>query len=394
MRPAPPPAARPSLVDRLGFQRLFSPATRIILRNLERRPGRALLSVAGLALATALLMIGRFSDAIDFVMAVEFGQAQRQDATITLFEARSRRAVYEIGRMPGVLHAEPFRAVAARLRHGHLTRRGGIMGVEPGATLARVLDERQRAFSIPADGLVVSEKLAQILNLRVGDPVTIEVLEGARPTRETFLAAVVHDYLGTSAYMDLPALNRLMREGGAVSGANLLVDDRHAPELYAALKNTPAVAGVTITRAARNSFEQTMAETLALMMGFIVTLAGVITFGVVYNTMRVALSERAWELATLRVLGFTQNEVAAMLLGEMAILTAAAIPLGLVTGRWLVSLMMQAYDTELFRIPPVLAPSSYGMAVVVTAVAAVVSSALVWRRIAHLDLVAVLKSRE
>lgn len=394
MRPVPPLVARPALVDRLGLQRLFSPATRIILRNLERRPGRALLSMAGLILATAILMIGRFSDAIEFLVRVEFGLAQRQDATVTFFEARSRRALYEIEGMPGVVRAEPFRAVAARFRNGHLTRRGAVMGVEPDATLARVLDERQRPFSIPADGLVVSEKLAQVLNLRVGDPVTIEVLEGARPVRETFLAAVVHDYLGTSAYMNLAALNRLMREGSAISGAHLLVDPRWASALYATLKETPAVAGVTITRAARDSFERTLGETMLIMMSFIVTLAAIITFGVVYNTMRVALSERAWELATLRVLGFTQNEVAAMLLGEMAILTAMAIPLGLLTGRGLAGLMMRAYDTELYRIPAVLAPNTYGLAAVVTLAAAVVSSALVWRRIAHLDLIAVLKSRE
>jgi len=185
-----------------------------------------------------------------------------------------------------------------------------------------------------------------------------------------------------------------MHEGGAISGAHLLVDPRQASVLYARLKETPAVAGVTITRAARDSFERTLGETLIIMMGFFVTLAAIITFGVVYNTMRVALSERAWELATLRVLGFTQHEVAAMLLGEMAILTAVAIPLGLITGRALAGLMMRAYDTELYRIPPVLEPSTYGMATVVTLAAAAVSSALVWRRIAHLDLVAVLKSRE
>jgi putative ABC transport system permease protein len=149
-----------------------------------------------------------------------------------------------------------------------------------------------------------------------------------------------------------------------------------------------------IRQAALASLEETIAENLALFTAFNILFASIIAFGVVYNSARIALSERGRELATLRVLGLTRAEISYILLGELAVLTAVGVPLGLGLGFLLAGAMVQAFETELYRLPLVIESSTYGFAAATVMVAAIVSGLIVRRRLDHLDLVAVLKSRE
>jgi putative ABC transport system permease protein len=325
---------------------------------------------------------------------VYFFRAQRFDVAVSLDEARHRRALENLRAMPGVLRAEPFRAVAVKVRAGHRERRLGIIGVVPGAHLSQLLDAELRPVAVPAQGLVLSGKLARVLGVGRGDRVTVEAVEGRRPVAELPVSAVVEEYIGIGAYMAITALNRFMGEGPSVSGARLLVDANVAPRLYRELKETPAVASVVLRSAALESFDKTLAETLWIMVTFYVSLASVIAFGVVYNAARISLSQRGRELASLRVLGFTRYEVSYILLAELAFLTFAAVPLGWLIGYGMAWLMVMFLDTELYRIPLVIERDTYGFAAVVVAASAVVSGLIVRRRIDRLDLVAVLKTRE
>jgi putative ABC transport system permease protein len=367
----------------------------MILRTLERQPWKSLLSILGIAMAVAVLVLGSFGlDAINYVIELQFHVAQRQDVTVTLVEPSEGAALYDLGHLPGVRHAEPFRSVPVRLRFGHHDRRLGIQGVARDNALYRILDIRGKLLELPEDGLVLSAKLAEILNVEVGQKVTVEVLEGERPIREVPVAGLVHDFAGVNAYMNLAALNRLMQEGNVVSGAFLAVDAKALPELYKTLKNTPRVASITVKEAAVESFRQTIAENLLRMRFFNILFATIIAFGVVYNSARIALSERSRELATLRVIGFTRGEVSLIFLGELAVLTLVAVPLGLVLGYGFAALTTLAYDTELFRIPLVIDKSTFGFAALVVLAAAFLSGLVVRRRIDRLDLVAVLKSKD
>jgi putative ABC transport system permease protein len=256
------------------------------------------------------------------------------------------------------------------------------------------LDVAQRPVPVPAQGLVLSTKLAQLLGAGRGDRITVEVLEGRRPVRDIPVTAIVEEYIAKPAYMHGDTLNRLMGESPVVSGAFLLIDARQAEALYRALKDTPAVAGVTLQTAALDTFRRTMAETQYIIISFYVMFGSLITIGVVYNSARIALSERGRELATLRVLGFTRFEVSYILLGELALLTLAALPLGGVIGYALASFMVWSFDTELLRMPLVIDRSTYGLAMLAVVVATVASALLVRRRLDRLDLIAVLKTRE
>src|SRR5262245_228742 len=395
MRPEPPANYRPTLLERLGLQRLFSPATRMVLRNIERKPWHAVLSIAGIAMATSILVLGSFSeDAVFYLMDFQFRLTQRQDATVTFVEPSAMRTVYAVKHLPGVHDCEPFRSVPARLVNGHRSKRLGIMGLPSERRLNRVLDKDERVVALPEKGLVLSAKLAELLRANVGDLVTVEVMEGRRPVREVPVVGLVEDFAGTTAYMNLEALQALTGEGRTYSGAYLSVDSEQTRQLYLTLKQTPKVAGVTVQEAAETSFRDTIAENLLVMRFFNVIFASIIAAGVVYNTARISLSERSRELATLRVMGFTRAEISAILLGELGVLTLVAIPLGLVLGYVFAGRATAALAADLFRIPLVMYRSTYAFAASVILVATLLSGLVVRRKLDHLDLVAVLKSRE
>jgi putative ABC transport system permease protein len=137
-----------------------------------------------------------------------------------------------------------------------------------------------------------------------------------------------------------------------------------------------------------------MAKQTLTFAFFNTILAACIAFGVVYNSARIAFLERHRELASLRVLGLTRAEVSYILLGELAILTLAAIPLGFVIGRWMGAWMVAGFQSDLYRIPLVVAPATYAFAAIVVIASALFSAVVLQRKIVHLNMVEALKMKE
>jgi putative ABC transport system permease protein len=396
MRPEPPARFRAGFIERFGLNYFLSPAARIIVRNLARRPVKAFLSALGISLSAALLVTGfyLYDDAISRVVDVMFHTIYREDVSVVFNEPRPASVRHDITHLPGVMRAEAHRYVPARLRFGHRCRRLALTGLESGAELWRVVDMDYRVHEPPPDGVTLSSKLAEWMGVKPGDMLTVEVMEGARPVRRLAVAGTVDDLVGMSAYMEIRALNRLMGEGGSVSGIHLMVDENALPELYATLKKTPAVRSVIVPGALLENFNKTIARTMGTNTAVLIFFACAIAFGVVYNSARIALSERGRELASLRVLGFTEREVTAMLLGEQALLAALAIPLGCALGWGLSWLITWAIDTELMRLPLNISGRTYARASTIVVAAAFLSALLVVRRLRRLDLIEVLKTRE
>jgi putative ABC transport system permease protein len=269
-----------------------------------------------------------------------------------------------------------------------------VQGIQAGGTLRRLLDTGLKPIDIPERGVILTDYLAGLLRIEPGDMLTIEVLEGNRPIVQVPVIATAREYVGVNAYMQREALNRLLKEGDAISGALLRVDQRYQRDVYAELKDMPRIAGVIEHKSAIGAFYDTLAETVLYFTFISTLLGGTIAFGVVYNSMRIALSERNRELASLRVLGFERGEVAYILLGELALLTLAAIPLGLLIGYGLCAYLAFRFDTDLYRIPLVLGMNVYAFAATVVIVSAIISAIMIWRNLAHLDMVAVLKTKE
>ena len=395
MRSEPPARYRRSVFERSWRGMRLTMATRMILRNLERQPVRSATSVVGIAFAVAVLFVGlAFIDVMDELINRQFIQSMRQDATVNFVEPRSSTAVFAARQLPGVLDIEATRSAPVRLRARSASRTLGITGVPSTPRLNRIVDRRGEAVPVPEEGLVMSRLLGDILGVGVGDLLQVEVLEGRRPVRTATVAALVDDSMGLQAYMNIDALHRMLREGGVLSGAAMTVDPAEIGRFYAEVKAIPAIAGVALREITLRNFRETMGEQMNLMIFFFVLFAGVIAFGVVYNSARVSLSERSRELASLRVLGFTRAEISLILLGELALLTLLALPVGALIGYALGELVLSGLNNELYRLSFTARPATIAASFLTVIGASLISALIVRRRLDRLDLIGVLKTRE
>jgi putative ABC transport system permease protein len=395
MRPEPPAHFRPALIERTGIAPLFSHSFRIAVRNLERRPAQALFTVAGLALATGILIIPNcFRDSVRELLDFRWDVVQRQDVDLGLVEPANVQVTHLLRQLPGVIAVEPFRGAAARLRCGPRSRQIGIQGKPADPHHSRVIDAAYREIPLPENGLVVSAKLAEVLGAQVGDELTVEILEGRRRVRAVPLVGVSEDLTGIAAHMEMRALNRLLGEGDLITGASFTVDRARRAEFLRALKDIPRISWVGIKESLRDNFRRTTAASINLIQRIYLGFAIVVAFGVVYNNARISLAERARELATLRVVGFSEREVGAVLITELAILALLALPLGLLVGTGFASGIVQAVNTETVRLPVVFTPRNYAFATMIVVAASTLSALVVLRRLKQLNLVSALKAPE
>jgi putative ABC transport system permease protein len=383
------------VLERLGVTRI-SPSLRMILRNMERRPLRTLLSIGGVAASVAIVVMGNFfSDAMAYIVDSQFNVSMRSDVIVWMTEAVDDSARHELARLPGVIAVESGRNVSVRFVNGHLSERGQIQGLAPRPELRRVIDMDNREASRLEDaGLVMTDRLAAKLNLRIGQRVRVEVLEGRQRSVDVPLAATVREMMGLSAYMERGALNRLLEEGDRSSQYALALERGREPELIAATRALPRIVGAFSKATMLRNMQEISARNIRVISSILTLFASIIAVGVVYNNARIALAERSWELASLRVLGFTRAEVSGLLLGEMAISIAIALPLGMVMGYGLVRLVAELTQSDQFFFPVVIQPATYAMAGVTVLLAGVASALVVRRRIDKLDMVAALKTRE
>jgi putative ABC transport system permease protein len=395
MQPPAPPRFRHVLPSSFAIDRLLSQPTMIMLRNIGHHPIRAAFTILGMALATAILVVSLFTrGTMENLIDVTYFLADRQDAAVSFNEKRSQDVVNQMKRLPGVLAAEPYREVPVRIRNGSVERRIIVSGRPRDADLKRIIDVDLRPVVLPESGLAISDLLAEILSVEVGDLVEVDLLEGQHRTVTLPVAARIEDYFGIRGMMDAEALSRLMREAPAVSSVNLSVDENKLDPLYDVIKRMPTVSGMALQSASLANFREAVALLVTTMASIYTGLAAIIAFGVVYNSARISLSERARELASLRVLGFTRAEVLRILLLELALLTLIAQPPGWVIGYGLAWIMKTQLAGELMRVRLVVENSTYVVASVIVIVAALASALVVRQRVGQLDLVSVLKTRD
>jgi putative ABC transport system permease protein len=395
MRPPSPGVYRPMLLERWGLKGWFSPPLQMILRTMARHRLRTVLTIFGVAMAMATVITGAFMrDAIVVLMDTQFNQVLRGDVSINLLEVTPARALQATAHLPHVTAVEGARNVAVRLVNANHHYRGVIQGKVEVPELLRIVDMGKQALHAPRQGLLLTDRLATKLHVQPGDMVRVELQEGRREVFSLPVTGTVHELLGMNAYIERRALNTLLREGDMVNQIMVAVERDHEPELLERLKDLPRV-GVAISKRvmARNITDVT-ARNILMFSVVLTVFATIIAVGVVYNNARIALTERAWELASLRVLGFTRTEVSAMLLGELGIEIVLALPLGMGLGYLMALGIITLIGSDEFSFPFAIQPATYALAAVCVLVAGVVSALIVRRRIDQLDLVSALKTRE
>ena len=392
--PAPMDFSRSGAINE-RLKGLLDQPSRMVLRRIFRNPGRIMGSVLGIAVGMGLSsaqmsVISGFDDTLDLT----FGVIDRSDVAVSFFEPMPARTAFDLAHLPGVIEVEPTRSVGAVLRNGLNSYRGSVTGLVEDARLNRAVNKEMSDINMPENGIVLARALANILEIEPGETLQVEVLEGKRPVLEVTVASIAETLLGSPAFMRMDTLNQNMGEWGRVSGAYLRVDSAQLSSLYKAVKETPSVAGVARREDSRAAMQKLMDSGAGAIRYVMAAIAGIITFGIVYNAARIAFGEQSRDLASLRVIGFTRSEVAFVLLGELAIVVLLAIPLGIGIGYYLSFLIAAGFSTDLYQIPTDFRPEAFGTAAVAVVLASVISGWLVKRDIDKVDLVATLKTRE
>jgi putative ABC transport system permease protein len=395
MRPAAPLRFQHSWLERLLSVRLLTVRRIMVLRNLTGRPLRATLTTIGIAFAVPMVVLGLFwRDAIDRMIEIQFTLVERGNTAITFPHPLDRRIIGDLMREPGVLAAEGQRIVPVRFRAGHRTYLTSVIGLPARGELRRPHDKVLRPIEIAPEGITLTRLLAERLGVAAGETMTIEVMEGKRLKRDLPVSAIVDEVLGMASYMEIGALNRLTGEGDVVSAAALFVEPSALAALSRRFKDLPVIESVSMKAYTLTSFLDKIANLVLVSAAILTFFAVIIAVGVVYNSARIGLQERAWELASLRVLGFTRAEVARILFGEFMIEILFAIPIGIALSQGIIDLIARFQSNESFQIPPVIGMRTFVAASIIVIVAAAASAYVVRRRIDRLDLVAVLKTRD
>lgn len=395
MRPPAPPDYSRSFDLAARLRHWLDQPSRMVLRRLTRYPGRmigAVLGIStGLALSVAsLTLMAGFNTMLD----LNFNVMNRGEMTLGFTSKQTDKALLELRRLPGVEHVEPSRVVSVMLRNGTYSYRGAIEGRPEFPLLSRVIDAKEQPISLRREGVILSKPLAEILHLSPGDTVMAEIREGRRPTLYLPVIGVAETLMGAPAFMELSALSRVLNEPTQITGATLTIDEAQLPDLINDLKAMPQVAGISLKSDMRAALVEIMNTGPGSVRFIMLAVAAIITFGIVYNSARIAFAERERDLASLRVMGFSKSEASFVLLGELAVVTLAALPLGIAFGYGLTYLTVQGFSTDIYQIPVTFSPQSYGLAIVAVLLAAALSGWLVKRELDKVDLVASLKSRD
>lgn len=395
MQPPAPPRYSKTLVERLGLGRFLSTGARMVVRQVERRPLRAAFTVTGIALAVALQISGAFwLDAIAHIADVQFRQVQQGDVLVNFRRPVPPTVVQDLQRLPGVIDAEPYRTEPVKVSLRGRSEDTALSGYRGDAQLLRVVDETRGAVAMPPHGVVLSALLAESLGARVGDRITLDFRLWNRRQVQVEVVDIVHTMFGKLLFMNLDAMNRLAGDGDGVADAALQVDPAAMTAFWTAVKGAPSIASVFDKAGSYEAFDQRTQKNMGIFSGILTVFAVAMAVGIIYNAARISLSERAWELASLRVLGMTRAEVSVLLLAELGAELLIALPIGAGLGYGLASAMMALMANDAIDFVVVIEPSTYASAALIVLAAGVASALLVRRQIDRLDLVSVLKVRE
>ncbi|TGK37697.1 ABC transporter permease [Leptospira andrefontaineae] len=368
---------------------------RIAIRNLIRRPGRTVLFVLGVSSSAMIMILGLFSrDTMNSIIKIQFEDLQRDTVTLNFQNAISSDSIFDIKKKEGVLLAEGYRSVPIRIRYGNSSKEIVLTGMPKGSSLRRLINERGQNVPVPEDGVLLNSGLAEKFGIHKGDKLQLEVLEGQRIKTEVEVTGIINEILGQGAYKEIQSLNRLLREGDQINTVALWTDSSKEESLLNELKSYPKISGVSTRSKTLKIFYELMSKSVLATSLIIMIFACIISVGVVYNTALISLSERAFELGSLRILGFTKTEVFIILSGELTIVILASLPLGCLLGYFSGHAILSTVETEGFKIPLFIAPKTYVISIFTVLVTSLFSFWILYVKIKSLDLISVLKVRE
>ncbi|WP_339735419.1 FtsX-like permease family protein [uncultured Gimesia sp.] len=398
MRPKPPLRARRILLEKIQvFWNALDFRWQLVLRDIFRNRTRTL---GGLLSATvgAMLLLVTFSmyDSAFALLDFQYDKLLLSDIDIGFKDDHDYSAFYESQQIPGVDYAEPLFQVGCTLKNGIHEKKVGIIGILSDARLTIPRDTAGARVEVPQTGILVTRKLADILQVQAGDSIKMIPVSGDRIARQVPVMKIIDSYLGLSVYADFHYLNRLMGESSSLTSVQLKTNPRPAVtrQIYRELKQVPAIQSVNSIRDQKDKLQEVLVEQMVVMIVVVIIFSCLIFFGSILNASLISLSERQQEIATLRVLGYTPAEVGSIFLRESLCINLPGILLGLPTGYWAAKGINIAYDTELFRMPFTIGTMSWVYTVLLGILFTLISHWPVQKAIQKMDWLTALNVKE
>jgi putative ABC transport system permease protein len=404
MRPPAPPFSGKSLLERVGFfWGMLTIQGMMAVRNLSRNLGRSFFLFLGITISCAVVaMTWSLNDMVDKLVFYQFEKVETYDAKLTLSLPAERKAVArELEGLPEVTRAEPMLEVPVALSHKWLAEDVLLLGINADSTFYNILDKRSNRIDPAKDGLILSERLALKLDVQQGDSLDIRSpLFRLAKNQQVEVVEIIPQYLGMNAYMELSALEELLRQGKLATSFFVGVrgdTDEAVGQSISTLRDryreSDLVAGV-------DGREERFRQTRELMETFgsaiyLYVFIGVITgFSIIYSSSFIILSERSRELASMMVLGMTPREVFSVITFEQWFISFFAILAGIPLAQMMQWGMAMEMSTDMYTIPGELSLPSLFVAPLITGLSIWLAQRFVLSKIEKLSLIDVLKTRE
>lgn len=395
LRPLGPPSFQRNLIDRLGLLNRLTSYSKMICRSLLMRPFRLVLSVLGIAISLAIIINGLFfNDVIDDMLNRQFADMRREDLSVRLDHPQSLRVFAELQSIPGVLMTEGERSVPVTLRFKNFKKDISLLGRLMNTQLNRVIDQNGNIITPRPGGILLSRYFEKEFGVKAGDVITLKQLEEKQIQFEVPVHGFVDDMMGQQAYALKSNIHQWLKEMPVSDTIHLKIDSSLAEKIYIALKQRPEIVGVSVRKLMLQGIIDVMAKIMSTFTFVLYLFALAISGAVIFNSARISFSERGWELASLRILGYDTKSTFEILFLEIGIQVLLALPLGLLLGYGLSFLMTQMIDNESFMFPMIVNPTTYATSVMALILILFISGIFLYQKVNSLDFSEALKSRE
>jgi putative ABC transport system permease protein len=398
-----PPVQKKTAIEKIfPFWKSLAGGWKMSLRSISRNPGRFVSMSLGMMICLGMLLVTlRFADSRTTMLERHFQQENRYDYYIKLASFVPNKSVFDWARWPEVRGIEYALEVPVKLFRSDATegsansRNEILMGLDPSGSFQKIYDSKRRILEIPQDGIVLNSIAADELKLSIGDKVIVEIKEGSGFTRRSTLLirAISEMNIGGHSVVSIAQVSKILGGRNLINTVMFRGEQWNFPALEERLVQIPKISAILSQREQYQNAAK-LTEAITWFSAAMTLFALVIGGSIVYKNSLMAYIERKREIATLRVLGWTNREIASMLLNDVILAFAAGLMVGLPVAIRIGSNYLHAISTDTFLWPIVLFPGTCLISIAATGLFALIGHLLAVQRVRNLDLLAAIKSQE
>ncbi len=390
MRPEAPKSGKRIWLEKVKF--IWNRITfswKMVIRNIFRNKRRALFLVGGIALTYAISMVPIYMSTIfNTMFDLQYGQFQTMDYNIDFVVPMNKNVTLEVLQLIDSDHIEPKAEIPFELSRGWRKETTSVIALSSDTKFFNFKDENGLDFTIPERGIVLSQILAKLLDVQVGDEIVIKSYFPDKDDKAIKVVGIVEQYLGSNAYMDINQMYELLEEKDLVTGVLLNSND----DVVTKLKDVKNIRQIQSLQDMRESLLEFM-DMIIASMSIMLIFGGVLGFAIVYNVTTVSINERIMEFSSLRVLGFDKNQIYRLVTRENSLMTVFGILLGIPLGYGMCVGLSTAVSTEIYSIPIMITPGTYIISAIATIIFITIAQLATIRKIHNINFMEALKNR-